>query len=281
VRHARAFTLIELLTVMAIITALISLSMPSLSRTREEAKRTVCMVNEQRIGHAFYLYAMDAPDPGFFPALGLVTTATSGNMRLFYPDDRTSLPPTSGTPSPTVDLWAVVRVSYAQPKQFVCPSTTDFADPMADSTVYYDFMSAANLSYGYQYQHSPNREIIGMTSEPTFPVLADANPYIKGGITMSLGSDRGGTARGNSLNHGNREGQNVLYQDGHVEFERGPDVGLPGKVSVSLRARGRDNCYSTHLQTNPVDPGDAKPSCTLGGVGTANLGDKSDACLVP
>jgi prepilin-type N-terminal cleavage/methylation domain-containing protein len=287
-QRARAFTLIELLTVMAIMAALISLSMPTLSRTREEAKRTVCMANERGIGHAFYLYAMNAPDPGVFPAIAQTSTATSNNFQIFISSARTTEPSTTGIPSPTVDMWAVVRVSYALPKQFICPSTMDIADPVADTSVYYDFLSAANLSYAYQYQHSPNRRMIGMASEPVFPVLADANPYIKGGLGVSptLSADRTGPGRGNSFNHMNREGQNVLSQDGHVEFEKGPDVGLSGKINSGAEkvSRGKDNCYSTHNTNSPVDWGDAKPTVTGSPgsqTGTCNLGDKSDACLLP
>jgi type II secretory pathway pseudopilin PulG len=282
-----AYTLIELLATMGIVAALISLSMPTLSRSREEARRTMCAANERGIGHAFYLYAMDVPDPGVFPAIAQTTTITSGNMQVFNSQDRVMQPSTTGVPSPTVDLWAVVRVSYALPKQFVCPSTPDVADPVADTSVYYDFLSAANLSYAYQYQHSPNRRMIGMGSEPVFPVLADANPYIKGGLSGgSPNLDRTGPGRGNSANHINRDGQNVLIQDGHVDFEKGPDVGLSGKITAGCEkvSRGCDNIYTTHYATNPVDAGDFRPSVsgTPGSqTGTVNLGDKSDACMVP
>jgi prepilin-type N-terminal cleavage/methylation domain-containing protein/prepilin-type processing-associated H-X9-DG protein len=284
--RSRAFTLIELLATMGIIAALISLSMPSLSRTREEARKTLCGVNEQRIGHAFYLYAMNEPDPGVFPAIAQTTTATTINCQWFVPSDRTVQPSTTGCPSSTVDMWAVVRVSYALPKQFICPSTADVPDPMADSSVYYDFMSPANLSYAYQYQHSANRPMLGMASEPTFPIFADSNPYLKGGLASGGPAlDRTGPGRGNSSNHPNREGQNILFQDGHVQFEKGPDVGPSGKVTAGCEkvSRGRDHIYTTHLSSNPVDAGDTKPMGTFGmpAGGTVNLGDKSDACLVP
>ncbi len=281
-RRAKAFTMIELLTVMAIIAAVVAISLPHVSRSREEAKRTVCMANERGIGQAFYLYAMETPDPGYFPAICQTTTAPSDNYALFRPQDRTTEPSTTGTPSPTVDLWAVVRKMQCAPKQFVCPSTTDLPDPVADTTVYYDFLSMTHLSYGYQFQHSPNRRIIGMASEPLFPVLADGNPYVKGGITNTLAADRNGPGRGSSTNH-DREGQNVLSQDGHVDFEAGPDVGLSGKISGVPRARGRDNCYSYFTSiADPVDPGTDKPTWTPGaGIGTIALGGKSDACLVP
>jgi len=284
-RRAKAFTMIELLTVIAIVSILVGISLPNLSRSREEAKRTVCAANERGIGQAFYLYAMEAPDPGHFPSIGPLVDAGSNNAHMFYSADRTSEPSTTGAPSPTVDLWAVVRRDYSVPKQFICPSTTDIPDPVADTTVYFDFASIKNLSYGYQFQHSQNRTIIGMSSEPTFPVLADGNPYIKGGVSagVSLPSDRTGSGRGNSTNHSDREGQNVLYQDTHVEFERGPDVGLPGKVQSVPRSRGRDNCYSYFVSIyDPVDPGVMKPEWVASvGTATVALGGKSDACLVP
>jgi prepilin-type N-terminal cleavage/methylation domain-containing protein len=177
VKRSKAFTLIELLVVVAIIALLISILLPSLSRARELSKRTVCMANLRGIGQAFYIYAQD--DPSVFPAIAQTTGGTSGQAegacQVFNSQDRTSEPSTTGVPSPTVDLWAVVKANNTTPKQFICPSTTDVQDPAQDTTVYFDFFSAGTLSYAYQYQHDPNRRIIGTSSEPTFPVLSDAN----------------------------------------------------------------------------------------------------------
>lgn len=285
-RTRAAYTLVELMTVVAILAALLALVLPSLSRAREEARRTLCMTNEHNIGQAFYIYARTPPET--FPCIAAVTglppsSATEGQFRMFFSSDRTMAPPTTGIPSPTVDMWAVVRTNLALPKQFNCPSTVDMPDPAVDTTVYYDFFGSGNLSYAYQYQHDPNRQVIGVTSEATFPVLADANPYLKGGVGATLSDDRVSGARGNSVNHTNREGQNVLFQDGHVDFERAPDVGLSGKYKTSAvpyGPRGRDNCYTTHLVNQEVDWGSNKP--TYGGSsGSCNLGDKSDACLIP
>jgi prepilin-type N-terminal cleavage/methylation domain-containing protein/prepilin-type processing-associated H-X9-DG protein len=283
VKRNKAFTLIELLVVVAIIALLISILLPSLSRARELSKRTVCMANERGVGQAFYVYAQD--DPGLFPSIAQTTTAVTSNCAWFNSSDRTVEPSTTGCPSPTVDMWAIVKANNTTPKQYICPSTPDVQDGAQDTTVYYDFQGPANLSYAYQYQHSTNRRIIGTSSEPTFPVLADANPYIKGGLTTGAPNlDRTGPGRGNSANHTNREGQNVLYQDGHVLFEKGPDCGISGKITAGCEkvSRGRDHVYTTHLATNPVDAGDSKPGQgAFPGVGTVNLGDKSDACLTP
>jgi prepilin-type N-terminal cleavage/methylation domain-containing protein/prepilin-type processing-associated H-X9-DG protein len=286
VKKTRAFTLIELLVVVAIIALLISILLPSLSRARELSKRTVCMANERGIGQAFYIYAQD--DPGTFPAIAQTRTEDDGKFSLFFPSDRTTEPSTTGTPSPTVDMWAIVKANNTTPKQYICPSTPDVQDPAQDTTAYYDFNGPGNVSYAYQYQHDPNRRVIGTTSEPTFPVLADGNPYLKGGLLgADVAQDRATPGRGNSFNHTGREGQNVLYQDGHVLFEKGPDVGLAGLIGdqpaeLKRISRGRDNCYTIHLFQSPVDAGDLPPTGSFGSdAGMCSLGDTSDACLIP
>ena len=54
-----AFTLVELLVVVAIIALLVSMLMPSLARARELAKRTVCLTHLGAIGRGIHLYGAD------------------------------------------------------------------------------------------------------------------------------------------------------------------------------------------------------------------------------
>jgi len=283
VKKKSAFTLIELLVVIAIIALLISILLPSLSRARELSKRTVCSANLRGIGQAAYIYAQDGD---IFPHIsrGNPTQILTGQMVLFAPTNRVLVAPasavsTTGTPSPTVDMWQLVRANNSTPKQFNCPSTTDTPDPAQDTTAYYDFLTELHLSYAYQYQADPNRPALGTGSDPTFPLMADANPYVKGKVTSAILQDRISQWRGNSTNHTNREGQNVLYVDGHVSFEKGPDVGISGKVDaggVQKYSRGRDHCYTVHIENQDVDDGATTPTSVL-----CNLGSKSDSALVP
>jgi prepilin-type N-terminal cleavage/methylation domain-containing protein len=89
-RRPRAFTLVELLVVIGIIAVLVGLLMPTLTRARERARRTVCMSNLRQIGQAIHLYANEnkgcipfgpkAPlfsPTNFYPRTGNVTSLIS------------------------------------------------------------------------------------------------------------------------------------------------------------------------------------------------------------
>ena len=58
-RQIRAFTLVELLVVVAIIAVLVALLLPSLNRARESAKATACASNLHQIALGFQMYRND------------------------------------------------------------------------------------------------------------------------------------------------------------------------------------------------------------------------------
>jgi prepilin-type N-terminal cleavage/methylation domain-containing protein/prepilin-type processing-associated H-X9-DG protein len=57
-----AFTLIELMVVVAIIGILASLLLPSLSKAREKGSQTACLNNVRQIGYGFLMYSSDNND---------------------------------------------------------------------------------------------------------------------------------------------------------------------------------------------------------------------------
>ena len=66
-RARRAFTLIELLTVIAIIGILAAILVPTVSKVRQNARRTVCASNLRQVGTALLAYTLDNKDglPGY------------------------------------------------------------------------------------------------------------------------------------------------------------------------------------------------------------------------
>lgn len=57
-----AFTLIELLTVIAIIAVLAAILFPVFAQAREKARQTVCLSNLRQLGTAFAMYVQDADE---------------------------------------------------------------------------------------------------------------------------------------------------------------------------------------------------------------------------
>jgi type II secretory pathway pseudopilin PulG len=55
----RPFTLLELLVVITIIVILMSMLMPALGRSREQAKRVACLSNQHQIGNAINIWAVN------------------------------------------------------------------------------------------------------------------------------------------------------------------------------------------------------------------------------
>jgi prepilin-type N-terminal cleavage/methylation domain-containing protein len=58
-RMHRAFTLIEILVVVAIIAVLLAILLPSMSRAREQARRSVCLSNVGHLGKAVMAFAVE------------------------------------------------------------------------------------------------------------------------------------------------------------------------------------------------------------------------------
>jgi len=240
----KGFTLIELLVVIAIIAMLMSILMPALARVREMAMRVVCGTNQSGIGKAMAVYAGN-DDSGRFPCAG-GRSSVWGAMAAWGDPDKfaafgIATDGTGGAATISSSLWLLVKGDYTTAKQFVCKSDpdTDGAFSSGDPYAVWDFGEGPSPFCSYAY-HMPYDDGTGFrfrlssASNPGLAVAADRNPYLLGGTAPEADPEQ------NSFAH-QEDGQNVLYVDGHVSWEKRANCGL-----------NEDNIYT--LQDSPDDP---------------------------
>jgi prepilin-type N-terminal cleavage/methylation domain-containing protein/prepilin-type processing-associated H-X9-DG protein len=83
-RKNKAFTLVELLVVIGIISVLVAILLPALSKARQSAARIKCMANMKQIHLGFAMYSLD--NDGWYPPVcdeKSFTSSTSGRQGLY------------------------------------------------------------------------------------------------------------------------------------------------------------------------------------------------------
>lgn len=248
----RAFTLLELLVVVSIITVLIAMLLPALGKARERVRQANCAGNLNQIGKGFLTYAAES---GSFP---LVPPPRPSNFGKWHfpalaagaPDPRDPITALYSTPylepgDPLANEWVLVLTGIAQPQIFICPSdptlppaAETFSNPpiVARPEKFLNFGAFHGLpgraqsdSYAFAYPWINISPIPApwwrSTMQSSMPIAADIGP--SSAAPADDPNAAPGSSASNSKNHAGT-GQNVLYQDGHVTFEHGNNVGVAG-----------------------------------------------------
>ena len=86
-RRAKAFTLVELLVVIAVIALLMAILLPALQRVKRMAKAVVCQSNLRQWGLWYSMYTSDYDDKFFgYQGGGIGSSDWVGVMRPYYKD---------------------------------------------------------------------------------------------------------------------------------------------------------------------------------------------------
>jgi len=285
--RTRGFTLVELLVVIGIIALLISILLPSLNKARETANRVKCAANLKAIGNSLLLYSNDWK--GAYPrTIYNVTLASGGFLVPTWGTGAVSTNPfNNGTPGVARpydnDISAAIYLLLATQDitgdSFVCPSSSaekwDFGGGSNSVGNWSNWNGQAeivkHLSYSYQNPYGDPNSITGgfklnASVGADYAVYADINPgstiaydtYLGGGQisynvvepTQSSGSQS--QKRANSPNH-DKEGQNVLYGDGHVDWGSTAFVGRNGD-NIYTRKKSNTETGNAVGAADPIHP---------------------------
>jgi prepilin-type processing-associated H-X9-DG protein len=256
-RHS-ALTLLEILAVIFIIAIVTAVLLPTISHTRgETSNRVKCGSNLRQIGQAILLYANENKGNyprTFYVAGGNLTfsnDASDGGAERNPFGDK-GLPGKVGDNDVTAAIFLLIRTQDITSEVFICPPTYTERDiygtapgaTAANKTSFSDWRK--NLSYSFANPYPDETAVkngykLNVTTGAEFAIVADLNPGVGDGYDVTFPKETSITRdmqKANSRNH-QGQGQNVLYGDGHAEFQQNPFCGSK-----------RDNIYTVSGSTD-------------------------------
>ena len=205
----RALSIPDILWWLLFLLLLLFVVLPSLFRSRGEAKQAMCSANLRGIGQGMHIYANDNyewfPHHYYEPTYlessvpaqhGVRWVGAMGSNRFLSITEETLKDKSPDWSHPSRSLFLLVIAGMSTPGEFVCPDSGDRPDdlrnrgsdtggPGADQAALpgktrFDFRGYDSLSYGYQLPYA-RRGKPRATLDVRMPIAADKGPYYESG----------------------------------------------------------------------------------------------------
>ncbi len=242
-RYTQKLRPAEALTVTLICLFMLAVIPLACRRTRSDAYRMTCGTNLSGLGKAMLIYSNDYDDE--LPRSGgrksiwanKIPDWRASSRNAAYGIERNG---DGGVGSISSCFYLLVKYAEVTPRSFVCKQdvgTSEFKpgeEGAGDVEVFdlWDFGNDPTKRCSYSYHMPFGKYPMTTSNEPGMAVAADRNPYIvspmggpKNMVGFNPNGDRNAVKVGNAIQHGG-DGQNVLFLDSHVAFEKTPFCGI-------------------------------------------------------
>lgn len=218
-----AFTLVELLVVIGIISVLIAILLPALNKARDSAKAVTCLSNLKQMGMAIVMYTNEgkgrflpparildntnplAVDPYFFQYIPAKYFRDNPKV-MICPNDNLFQP---GTKTPRSTYWRMlsdvrdVQYSYA-----LNQSMPKLASPV--------YPGARPVAVGYLVRDYNPFTLMGVKDPSQLAVMIETTQFAMFGYNAVSYTYR--------FDHNGGKAMNVVFADGHADYRRVKDV---------------------------------------------------------
>ncbi len=244
-----AFTLIEILVVVAIVALLVAILLPAMGRARDQARNLQCGTNLRTINQATLYYAQANQDS--MPSSGSSFERIHMYLHKTIPLEKYETHPFGGPG------WYVFVEYYLCPMDRIPHLTGELERRQPDGTT---IQLEYATSYGINSRVASSKRRIGSVRQPStivqFCDSGDDDFY--GGGPWYLSEQNGKTNQvGHELHH--RTGNQFVYFDGHVAFSKfirtPPQYGLPSFPHAWIpewKPGYGDGVYDNYVRPGPV-----------------------------